>query len=74
MSEAVDRKKDKIIYKKSFWNKVSKDTIYVKTGIRKISLLSLFVVVFTPDYSGKNVGNIRLYFLNQRILRQLKTE
>ena len=46
------------------------------TNIKNISLLTLFVVVFTAtsNYSKKNVGNVRFQFLNQTIFRQLKTE
>ena len=38
------------------------------------SLLSLFIVVFTPNYSEKNIGNVKFHFLNQKILQQLETQ
>ena len=35
-------------------------------NIRNISLLSLFVVVFTPDYLGKNIRNVKFHYHDQK--------
>ena len=53
--------------------KNSRKQVVFFTNIRNISLLSLSVAVFTPNYySGENTGNIKFQIFNQKILRQLR--